>query len=94
MKVETPFSGSDYSFNVITENKGDKVNNHYHKKWDETWYIVRGRYEFFIDGVKVHAATGDVITAKRGVRHSVSCMMDGSQRLAVFKDGVELIYED
>lgn len=92
MTITTPFSGPDYSFNLISENKGDKVERHYHEGWDETWFVVKGRYRFVICGVVKELTAGETITAKRNFLHSVECLEDGSQRIAIFKDGVKIYY--
>ena len=92
MKIYTPFNGDDYSFNIVKENCGEVVKRHLHSNWDETWYITKGEYKIIIDK-EVHFLTeGDYITALRGSTHSVTCMKDGSERIAIFRKDVEIYY--
>lgn len=94
MKIETLFNGNDYSFNIISENKGDKVEPHHHNDWDETWFIIEGKYKFIIGYNTIIAYPMQTVFAHRKIVHSVECLEDNSKRIAIFKDGVEIHYED
>ena len=94
MIADKLFTGDDYSVHMIHEQKGDTVKPHIHTNWDESWYIISGSYEFIIGGKSIISNPGMFIYCNRNVVHSVKCLEDNSRRLAIFKDGVQIKYEN
>ena len=87
------FCGQDYSLHVLFDPKGNKIKKHTHDDWDESWYILSGVYVITIDCVKTEVTTGDLITVRRKVIHSIESLED-SKRIAIFKDGININYEN
>jgi mannose-6-phosphate isomerase-like protein (cupin superfamily) len=88
------FSGSDYSLHVLNDSKGEKRELHTHSDCDESWVIVKGKYEITIDGEDFVAEVGDLVTVERQVVHSIEALEDSNTRLAIFKDGTTIDYVD
>jgi quercetin dioxygenase-like cupin family protein len=88
------FSGADYSVYVLEENSGEEIPLHHHDNWDESWYIIDGKYQITIDGNSKEYTKGEFIFCNRNINHSVKCLEDNSKRMAIFRDGVEIHYED
>jgi mannose-6-phosphate isomerase-like protein (cupin superfamily) len=43
---------------------------HVHRDQDEWWYILDGEFLFEVGGQEIHARTGDVVFAPRGIPHT------------------------
>lgn len=90
-------NNKDYSCHILRSKKGDHVDLHHHKNWCETWLIMEGEFAVFIDGFYENqfiAKTGDFIQIEKGVKHSIETISDLATRLAIFKDGVKIIYDE
>jgi quercetin dioxygenase-like cupin family protein len=92
-KTELMSSTPDYDIYVIQENEGDKIERHFHRGWDESWIIKKGKYKIIIGDTEIITKIGDVITVNREVMHSVETLEDGSQRIAIFKKGTSTIFK-
>ncbi len=80
---------------VISQMPGEGNRRHYHPDWDEWWLILEGRYEYEIDGRKIEAKKGDVISIGRGLWHQIRAIGSGrATRLAVSRDKVVHVYHD
>ena len=92
------FEGEDYSVYALVEpcglNKKNFVPPHTHKDWDESWFIFKGMYEITSGDKTITAREGDFVEVDRNEIHSVKSIHGNSVRLAIFKKGVEIVYED
>ena len=55
----------------ITLNPGHKMNYHSHDFRDETWTVISGAGKTIIDGVESEVQSGDVVTMRAGVKHTI-----------------------
>lgn len=88
------FEGEDYSVYMINEKEGKVIPNHMHRNWDESWFIVDGLYSITIENKSIFAYSGDFIAVERGTKHAIRCASEKATRLAIFKKGVEIHYEN
>lgn len=94
MGAKLLFEGEDYSVYMINEKEGKVIPNHKHSDWDESWYIVEGLYSVTVEDKSIFAYPGDFIEVDRGTRHAIRCASTFARRLAIFKKGVEIEYEN
>lgn len=88
-------NNKNYSVHLLKSKYGDEVKKHYHKNWNETWYIIDGEFRVFIDGMSdrgVVAKEGDVIYIEKNVKHGILTLSEKATRLAIFKEGVKINY--
>lgn len=80
---------------VISQLPGEGNRRHYHPDWDEWWLILEGHYEYEIEGRKIEAKKGDLISIGRGSWHQIKAIGNGrATRLAVSRDKVVHVYHD
>lgn len=80
---------------VISQLPGEGNRRHYHPDWDEWWLILEGKYEYEIEGRKIEAKKGDIISIGRGLWHQITAIGSGrASRLAVSRDKVVHVYHD
>ena len=88
-------SNKDYSCHVLKSHIGDSVPIHHHKEWNETWYIIDGEFKVWIEGSSEFIAkSGDLIHIEKKKKHRIETKSESATRLAIFKDGVEIIYNE
>lgn len=82
------------SCTIVNQLPGEGNRRHYHAKWNEWWYILRGTWDFEIEGV-VHAIKeGDLVFIEKGNKHHITATGDTiASRLAVSRYDVEHIYK-
>jgi len=79
---------------LIAQMPGEGNRLHYHSDWDEWWHILKGQWEWFVDGRKLTVKEGDLVFIERGKRHKITAIGDGqSIRLAVSREDIDHIYE-
>jgi len=88
------FEGEDYSFYVLSENKHDKVPDHFHDDWDESWFVLEGKYNITTNKKTYVLEKGDFLEVDRKIIHSVVCKENNSKRIAIFKKGIEIINKE
>jgi quercetin dioxygenase-like cupin family protein len=61
---------------------------HLHTREDETFHILEGRFEFWVDGETICAGPGDSVFAPRHIPHTWRCVSeDGGRALVLITPG-------
>tara|TARA_Y100001970_G_scaffold15871_1_gene17862 strand:+ start:46996 stop:48129 length:1134 start_codon:yes stop_codon:yes gene_type:complete len=83
------------SATLLAQMPGEGNRMHYHPNWNEWWYIVKGMWEWDIEGEKRIIKKGEVIFIRKGCKHKITAVGDEMAiRLAVSREDVEHIYPD
>ena len=78
---------------LIAQMPGEGNRMHYHSDWDEWWYIVKGEWDWWVEGRTLKIKQGDVVLIERDKKHKITASGEGqSIRLAVSREDVEHIY--
>lgn len=81
------------SATVISQLPGEGNRLHYHPDWNEWWYILKGEWEWFVDGEALKIKQGDLVFIPKGIRHKITAVGDGpAVRLAVSRADVAHVY--
>ena len=68
---------------------------HFHPDWNEWWYILKGKWEWDIEGIKKTINMGDVVFIEKNRKHKITSLGKGlSIRLAVSRYDVEHVYTE
>jgi CMP-N-acetylneuraminic acid synthetase/quercetin dioxygenase-like cupin family protein len=79
---------------LIAQMPGEGNRLHYHSDWDEWWYILKGEWEWFVEGDTLTVREGDIVFIERNKKHKITAIGDKQAiRLAVSRDDVDHIYE-
>ncbi|MBZ0198723.1 MAG: cupin domain-containing protein [Ignavibacteriaceae bacterium] len=79
---------------LIAQLPGEGNRFHFHNDWDEWWYILRGKWEWFVEGKTHIVKKGELVYIERNKRHKITCI--GNEmgiRLAVSRADVDHIYD-
>ena len=76
----------------VTLNPGHRMNYHSHKNRDEIWVVVSGTGRTVVDGVESKIKQGDVVSLKRGSKHTV--IADDVLTLMEMQIGTSIDVED
>jgi quercetin dioxygenase-like cupin family protein len=57
---------------------------HVHRRMEESFYVLSGRFAFTVGDTEVEATAGGFLMVPRGVRHVIRCCADGGTLLALF----------
>lgn len=83
------------SATLICQLPGEGNRAHYHDTVDEWWHIIKGTYEFLIDGEIIIANEGDVVFVERLKVHKITAIGNiPSIRFAVSHEDAKHIYID
>lgn len=83
------------SATLISQLPGEGNRLHHHNDWNEWWYIVKGEWEWEIEGEKFMVKQDDVVFIEKNRWHKITARGNGPAiRLAVSKDKVAHIYKD
>jgi len=80
---------------LIAQMPGEGNRLHYHSDWDEWWYILKGEWEWFVEGKTLTVKEGDIVFIERYKKHKITAA--GKQqaiRLAVSREDVNHIYPE
>ncbi len=80
---------------LIAQMPGEGNRKHYHADWDEWWYIVKGEWEWNIEGTPKTVKRGDLVFINRNRVHKITAK--GNElaiRLAVSREDVDHIYQE
>ena len=81
------------SCTVVNQMPGEGNRQHYHAKWNEWWFILRGKWRFDIEDAFYEVVPGDLVFIEKGKKHKITAIGDEmSSRLAVSRYDVEHIY--
>ena len=85
---------SAYEFVIPPETAGPPL--HFHRSWDEAFYVLEGEMTFLIDGRKSTAPAGSFIFIPRGIPHTFwNERADPAKQLTVFTPaGIEAYFEE
>lgn len=72
----------------------DTFPRHYHPVGDEGWFVHRGRMRIDSDQGSVDLGTGEGALVPQGVKHSVTCLEEGTLVLVINRKGFEMIPDD
>ena len=74
---------------------GEGNRRHYHPDWNEWWYIVKGQWQWEINGEKYIVKKDDFVFIPKGVVHKITAAGEGqSIRLAISRDDVIHTYPE
>lgn len=76
----------------VTLNKGHSMNYHSHKNRDEVWVVISGEGETILDGKREGIKTGDIVTMKAGMKHTV--IAKSELKMIEVQLGEEILVED
>jgi len=82
------------SVTFICQNKNEGNRKHFHRDWDEWWYITNGQWKLIAYDMEYHLKSGDLIYIPKGVTHQIISESDGAVRLAVSRGDVLHIFRD
>lgn len=86
------------SATLISQMPGEGNRMHFHPNWNEWWYILKGEWEFTIEGVKHIISKDSIIFIEQGKKHRIESLGDengeASIRLAVSRADVPHVYLD
>ena len=81
------------SATLLAQMPGEGNRLHYHPNWNEWWYILKGQWEWNIEGKRQIVKKGDFVFIKKGCRHEITAIGDEMAiRLAVSRADVEHVY--
>ncbi len=78
---------------LIAQMPGEGNRLHYHSDWDEWWLIMKGEWNWWVEGRNLTVKEGDVVFIERFKKHKITAA--GNQqaiRLAVSREDVDHIY--
>lgn len=91
----TVINSESNSATLICQMPGEGNREHHHPNWDEWWYILKGQWEWVIDGVSKVIKKGDIIFIHRNRKHHITAIGDSPAiRLAVSRYDVAHVYEE
>ena len=78
---------------LIAQMPGEGNRMHYHSDWDEWWLIMKGSWNWHVEGQDIIVKEGDVVFIERYKKHKITAIGPGqSIRLAVSREDVDHIY--
>ena len=81
------------SCTLINQLPGEGNRRHYHAKWNEWWYILRGQWKFEIEDKAHNVKAGDLVFIEKGRKHKITATGNNiASRIAVSRYDVEHIY--
>tara|TARA_R100001594_G_scaffold96170_2_gene130405 strand:- start:1262 stop:1981 length:720 start_codon:yes stop_codon:yes gene_type:complete len=91
----TLINSKSNSATLIAQMPGEGNRTHYHADWDEWWHILKGEWEWYIEGKTVRVKKGDMVFIERNRVHKITAVGTGQAiRLAVSREDVDHIYEE
>ena len=83
------------SATLIAQMPGEGNRMHYHHNWDEWWYILKGEWEWLVEGERKRIKAGELVFIERNRIHKITAK--GNQmaiRLAVSREDVDHVYTE
>ena len=81
------------SATLIGQLPGEGNRLHYHPDWSEWWYIMKGKWEWEIEGKSHVVEKGDFVFIEKGKKHKITALGDEMAiRLAVSREDVAHVY--
>ena len=89
----TVINSPSNSATLIAQLPGEGNRMHYHHDWDEWWYIIEGKWEWFVEGEKKEINKGEIIYIERNRKHKITAIGNKMAiRLAVSRYDVDHVY--
>ena len=89
----TVINSPSNSATLIAQLPGEGNRMHYHHDWDEWWYIIEGKWEWFVEGEKKEINEGEIIYIERNRKHKITAIGNKMAiRLAVSRYDVDHVY--
>ena len=83
------------SCTIVNQMPGEGNRKHYHAKWNEWWFILRGEWRFDIEDESHLVKAGDLVFIEKGKKHKITAVGDViASRLAVSRYDVEHVYAE
>jgi len=81
---------------LICQLPGEGNRTHYHPDADESWVILDGEWEWYIEGEGTKkVSTNDIVVVQKGIKHKITCVGDKPGiRLAITAPDVNHVYTD
>jgi len=80
---------------LIQQQPGEGNRHHYHKYADESWVILDGEWEWYIEDKKIKVKKGDFVLAPKGKWHHNKCIgKEVGLKYSINPPNVEHIYSD
>jgi quercetin dioxygenase-like cupin family protein len=79
---------------LIQQQPGEGNRHHYHKYADESWVILDGEWEWYIEDKKIKVKKGDFVLAPKGKWHHSKCIGGTGLKYSIGTPDVEHIYSD
>ncbi len=81
------------SATLIAQLKGEGNRMHFHPDWNEWWYIIKGKWQWNIEGKIKVINQGDIVFIEKNKKHKITSIGKGlSIRLAVSRYDVDHVY--
>lgn len=83
------------SATLISQLPGEGNRLHYHPNWNEWWYIVKGKWEWEVEGEKMQVKEGQMVFIPKNKWHKITAIgPNPAIRLAVSRADVAHIYNE
>jgi mannose-6-phosphate isomerase-like protein (cupin superfamily) len=81
---------------LIKQNPGEGNRLHCHRKADESWVILEGEWEWYIEGIGTKkVSVNDIVVVRKGDKHKITCVGDKPAiRLAITMPDVDHVYAE
>ncbi|MHA1785845.1 MAG: cupin domain-containing protein [Candidatus Helarchaeota archaeon] len=83
--VKYMIRGPLIDWGIILYKPGQKLGEHYHKKTEETFYILEGTPTFIIDGKEILFKKGDAIRVDMKIKHDIHNNSDKNCKILFIK---------
>jgi len=91
----TIINSDSNSATLIAQLPGEGNRMHFHPDWNEWWYIIKGSWEWNIEGNKKIINEGEVIYIEKNKKHRITAIgKKMSIRLAVSRYDVDHVYTE
>ena len=82
------------SATLISQLPGEGNRLHYHPNWNEWWYIIRGEWEWEVEGETMPVKQGQMVFIPKSKWHKITAIGDRpAVRLAVSRADVAHVYK-
>lgn len=89
----TLINSESNSATLIAQLKGEGNRMHFHPDWNEWWYIIKGKWQWNIEGKIKVINQGDIVFIEKNKKHKITSIGKGlSIRLAVSRYDVDHVY--
>ena len=96
VKLSGEDTGDAYSIVELSMPPGNGPGMHIDTRWDESWYVIEGTFEFYLGGEQIEAVAGNFAYARKGIPHSFRNIGKtvGKIMMIAVPSGVENFFRD